>query len=70
MFGENGFIIGREAFVSTEEFQKTIFHELHRLYTSQAPLSGVGGPLAARETAAAANFANRAWQVVYGRIPR
>jgi filamentous hemagglutinin len=59
MFGENGFLIGREAFVSTQELQQTVLHELHRLTTSQSA-AGASGALAAQETKAAADFAARA----------
>jgi hypothetical protein len=59
MFGENGFLIGREAFTSTQELQKTVLHELYRLTTSQS-VAGVSGALAAQETKAASMFANKA----------
>lgn len=59
MFGENGFLIGREAFASDAELNKTVLHELHRLNTS-ASSGGVSGDLAAEETQAAFDFAERA----------
>ncbi len=59
MFGENGFLIGREAFTSPQELQQTILHELHRLTTSNSA-SGVSGALATQETKAAADFAAKA----------
>ena len=59
MFGENGFLIGREAFSSQTELRKTVLHELHRLNTS-ASSTGVSGSLAAQETKAAFEFAERA----------
>ena len=59
MFGENGFLIGREAFTSPAELQQTILHELHRLTTSNSA-NGVSGALAALETKAAADFAAKA----------
>jgi RHS repeat-associated protein len=59
MFGENGFLLGREAFASSEELSKTILHELFRLSTS-ASSSGVSATLAASETNAAFSFAERA----------
>jgi WXG100 family type VII secretion target len=59
MFGENGFLIGREAFTSQAELSKTVLHELHRLTTSTVPEAGVTGATAASETEAAFNFANR-----------
>ncbi|MGH3974348.1 MAG: DUF4157 domain-containing protein [Pseudonocardiaceae bacterium] len=61
LFGENGFIIGREAFKSGEELTKTLLHELHRLATTASKVEGVGGALAAEETAAAASFADDLW---------
>lgn len=60
MFGENGFLVGNEAFASSEELSKTVLHELYRLYTTQS-VSGVYGELAAQETKAAFDFANRAY---------
>ena len=59
MFGENGFLIGREAFAVAGELERTILHELYRLNTSAAA-DGVSGELAAQETEAAADFAERA----------
>lgn len=59
MFGENGFLIGREAFTSPAELQQTILHELHRLTTSSSA-NGVSGALATQETKAAADFAAKA----------
>lgn len=60
MFGENGFLIGREAFANPGELDRTVLHELHRLTTSQSA-SGVSGSLATSETQAAFDFANRAF---------
>lgn len=59
MFGENGFLIGPEAFASPAELGKTLLHELHRLHTS-ASASGVSAHLAKIETKAAADFAEKA----------
>jgi RHS repeat-associated protein len=58
-FAGNGFVIGREAFISEAELGKTVLHELFRLTTSNAA-QGVSGALAAQETKAAFNFAERA----------
>ena len=63
MFGENGFLIGREAFSSPAELQKTILHELYRLNMSESA-SGVSSALATQETQAAADFAARAHRVI------
>ena len=64
MFGENGFVIGREAFASEAEFTKTVLHELYRLSTSQLTRgAAASGELAASETKAAYDFAERAFKV-------
>lgn len=63
MFGENGFLIGREAFDSTEELDRTILHELYRLRNSSSS-GGVSGSLATQETEDAFNFAMRAEEVL------
>jgi hypothetical protein len=60
MFGDNGFLIGREAFASSAELAKTVLHELYRLENSSAAAVGVCSELAAKETAAAFGFAERA----------
>jgi len=62
LFGEGGFILGRNAFSSARELTKTVLHELYRLNTSAAA-SGVSGATAASETAAAAGFADRAFHI-------
>lgn len=63
MFGENGFLIGREAFESLQELDRTILHELYRLRNSTSS-GGVSGALATQETEEAFNFAMRAEQVL------
>ena len=60
MFGKNGFVIGPKAFVSYLEVAKTVLHELYRLATSQSQVIGVTAELAAQETKAAYEFAERA----------
>jgi hypothetical protein len=60
LFGENGFVLGREAFISDAELTQTLLHETHRLVTSRGA-AGVSGSLAAAETNAAFSFAQRAW---------
>jgi hypothetical protein len=69
MFGENGFLIGNEAFASEGELAKTVLHELYRLGTSVAPESGVTASTAAAETEAAFNFATRAFEFLKGLVP-
>lgn len=59
MFGENGFLIGPEAFGKPGELGKTVLHELYRLTTSKSG-SGVSADLAAQETKAAFDFAEKA----------
>lgn len=63
MFGEDGFLIGREAFANPGELDRTVLHELHRLTTSQSA-SGVSGSLATNETQAAIDFAIRAFEAM------
>ncbi|RDI59036.1 WXG100-like domain-containing protein [Nocardia pseudobrasiliensis] len=65
LFGEHGFVIGREAFTSEAELAKTVAHESHRLATSSSA-SGVSGELATNETDAAFNFAETTWKFVMG----
>lgn len=59
MFGIDGFLIGREAFLAPDELGLTVLHELQRLNTSVSAV-GVDSSLAAEETRAAASFAERA----------
>jgi hypothetical protein len=59
MFGEEGFLIGPEAFTSLSELSKTVLHELYRLRTT-ASANGLSADLAAKETKAAFDFAERA----------
>ena len=63
MFGENGFLIGNEAFSTSYELEKTILHELYRLNTTLSA-GGVTGELATGETNAAFDFAGRAIEEV------
>lgn len=58
-FQRNGFTMGRQAFSSAQEMQKTVLHELHRLATSQIA-GGASGALVKQETGAAHQFADRA----------
>jgi LysM repeat protein len=64
MFGENGFLIGQEAFTSETEFVKTLLHETYRLTTSISQSSGVSAATAAMETKAAFTFAENACKAV------
>jgi hypothetical protein len=64
MFGENGFLIGREAFVSEPEFVKTLLHETYRLMTSVSRTEGVSAATARVEADAALDFSNRAYAAV------
>ena len=62
MFGENGFVIGNQAFASQGELDQTVLHELYRLTASaRAGGGGVSGPIASAETDDAWNFAGRAY---------
>lgn len=64
LFGENGFVLGRQAFASQAELTQTLLHEIHRLVTSQAG-AGVSASLAASETTAAFSSAQRAWRAFF-----
>jgi hypothetical protein len=65
MFGENGFLIGREAFRSEGELIKTLLHETHRLKTTASTQgAGVSGAMVKAETEAAYEFAERAYEAI------
>jgi hypothetical protein len=63
LFGENGFIIGRNAITSEAEFAKTLLHELYRLEFQQGVQAGAAGG-AATATQQAFQFADRAWTLL------
>ena len=65
IFEENGFLLGQQAFSSEEELTKSVLHELYRLATSVARDTGGGGANNA-ETKAAYEFADRAFNAVFG----
>ncbi len=66
MFGEKGFVIGRNAFASETELTKTILHETYRLRTSQVGASGAASQAAVTaETMAAEGFAERAFDALF-----
>jgi len=64
LFGENGFLLGREAFSSESELVKTLLHELHRLSTSVVRANGATMATVRSETEAASAFAERAFKAV------
>jgi hypothetical protein len=64
LFGENGFLLGREAFASESELAKTLLHELHRLTTSAVRTNGATMATVRSETEAASTFADRAFRFV------
>jgi LysM repeat protein len=65
MFGENGFLIGRQAFTSEAELIKTLLHETYRLTTSAIGRGAAASAAAIKlETEAAFTFAERAYQAV------
>jgi hypothetical protein len=64
LFGENGFLIGREAFKTEAEVVKTVLHELHRLATSTVRMEGATMATVHSETQAAKVFADRAFRAV------
>jgi hypothetical protein len=71
MFGQDGFVIGREAFASEAELVKTLLHELYRLATSSAGRGVIPQQatsmqkVVAGETKAAADFAERAYRAFF-----
>ncbi len=66
LFGENGFVLGRAAFLSRSELTKTVLQELFRLTTSRVGASGAACQAAvAAETQAAFSFAERAFRVFF-----
>ena len=64
MFGENGFLIGNEAFQTQAELTKTVLHELYRLSTSTVQATGATAGAAASETEAAFQFAEKAYRII------
>jgi hypothetical protein len=65
MFGENGFLIGPEAFTkSAAELTKTVLHELYRLSASELRGSAYQTAVTA-ETEAAFQFTERAYEAVF-----
>lgn len=64
LFGENGFLLGREAFKAESEVIKTLLHELHRLTTSVVRTEGAAMATVHSETQAAKVFADRAFKAV------
>lgn len=65
LFGENGFVIGKEALRSQDEIMKTFLHECYRLSTSAAGSnSGVSQALITRETNNVVNFVERAFKSI------
>ncbi len=66
MFGENGFLIGKEAFASEVELTKTILQELYRLSTSAiGEGAAASGAAVSAETQAAFQFAERAYEAAF-----
>ena len=63
LFGENGFVLGRQAFSSGAETVKTVLHELYRLSTSTTSSTGASAAAAAAETAATKRFADAAYAI-------
>ena len=65
LFGENGFVIGKEALRSQDEIMKTVLHECYRLSTSAARSnSGVSQVLITQETNNVVNFVERAFKSI------
>jgi RHS repeat-associated protein len=65
LFEENAFVIGKEAFKSQAELNKTLLQELYRLNTSSVKSAGVSGASAAAETKSAVTFAEETYNALY-----
>jgi hypothetical protein len=65
LFGENGFVVGREAFASNAELTKTLLHEIFRLSTGQVA-SGATQASVTAQTVDAASFAEDAFNAFFG----
>jgi RHS repeat-associated protein len=65
LFGEDGFVVGNEAFSSEAELTKTLLHETYRLAMTQSA-GGLSQGLATSETQDAADFAERAFAKFFG----
>lgn len=65
LFGENGFVIGKEALKSSDEIAKTVLHECYRLATSTTRSdTGVSQGLLTQETENVVNFVERAFKTI------
>lgn len=65
LFGERGFVIGKEALRSPDEVAKTVLHEYYRLSTSTAGSNtGVSQTLITKETNNVVNFVERAFKSI------
>jgi RHS repeat-associated protein len=64
LFEENAFVIGKEAFKSQAELNKTVLHELYRLKNSTVKSTGISGASAATETKSAADFAEKTYNAL------
>jgi hypothetical protein len=60
LFEEKGFVLGPEAFTSTEQLHRTILWELYRLKTHQAEAAIIAGE-AGRLRSLTAAFVDRVW---------
>lgn len=61
LFAENGFVLGKEAFISKEELIKTLLHEIYRLETSAIRKTGnATQEIVTGETKAASEFVDKA----------
>lgn len=61
LFGENGFVIGKEALRSSDELLKTVLHECYRLATSSVKSKiSIGQTTITQETQNVVNFVERA----------
>ncbi|TXB58097.1 RHS repeat-associated core domain-containing protein [Phaeodactylibacter luteus] len=65
LFGENGFVVGREALQSSDEIAKTVLHETYRISTSTAKSGGgVSQGMVTKETNDVMKFVERAFNAI------
>ena len=65
--GDDGFILGNQAFSSKGEEVRTVLHELYRLATMHVAQTGITQEIATDSTQTAFTFANRAYEFLNGR---
>jgi hypothetical protein len=64
-FADEGFLLGREAFISEEELIKTALHEIYRLRVQTGIVQSTGTQHAAQLAQEAVDFSNRAFNALF-----